>query len=123
MSGLAVCVGCGRHVRPADSTCPFCGSAIGSSPGVTRLPTAISVALGLALTGCPGAAVALYGASPSDRVDTAQETGGVDNDQDGFYAESSGGADCDDDDASVNPDATETAGDGVDSNCDDEDDT
>lgn len=41
----------------------------------------------------------------------------TDNDGDGFAVED----DCNDEDASVNPDAEETIGDGIDSNCDDED--
>ncbi|MSP54148.1 MAG: hypothetical protein EXR69_00850 [Myxococcales bacterium] len=81
------------------------------------------MALGLALTGCSGMAQALYGIVPSDQIDTAHETGGVDQDSDGYYAESSGGEDCNDEDAAVHPTATETTGDGVDSNCDGEDDT
>ena len=41
----------------------------------------------------------------------------TDNDDDGFAVED----DCNDEDASVNPDAEETIGDGIDSNCDGED--
>ena len=44
----------------------------------------------------------------------------TDNDNDGWAQED---GDCDDDNADVNPDAEETPGDGVDSNCDGEDDT
>jgi hypothetical protein len=44
----------------------------------------------------------------------------TDADGDGYYAEQD---DCDDDDADVHPDADETPGDGIDSNCDGEDDT
>jgi len=48
------------------------------------------------------------------------ETGrDTDDDGDGYTL---GEGDCDDADAEVNPAATETAGDGVDSNCDGEDD-
>ena len=54
----------------------------------------------------------LYGA---DIVDTAY----MDNDGDGY---SPADGDCDDDNADVNPGADETPGDGVDSNCDGEDD-
>ena len=43
----------------------------------------------------------------------------VDNDNDGFFATN----DCDDNDHSIYPGAPETAGDGVDSNCNDDDNT
>lgn len=48
------------------------------------------------------------------------DTAYVDNDGDGWSVD---GGDCNDDDANIHPEATETAGDGVDSNCDGEDDT
>jgi hypothetical protein len=49
--------------------------------------------------------------------------GGGDADEDGYVSEDQGGDDCDDDDPSVHPDADEVPGDGLDSNCDGEDDT
>ncbi len=45
---------------------------------------------------------------------------GTDADGDGFYDNA---LDCDDDDPDVHPDATETPADGIDSNCDGDDDT
>ena len=67
--------------------------------------------LGLALTGCPedlDDVQALYGAAQTDA------------DDDGYFAEND---DCDDTDPDIHPDAEETPGDGVDSNCNDDDDT
>jgi hypothetical protein len=69
--------------------------------------------LGLGLSACSGGnrdVVALYG---------VPDTGFVDEDGDGWRAAD----DCDDTDDTINPDAEETAGDGVDSNCNDDDDT
>jgi hypothetical protein len=88
-------------------TCPHCGD----SRCAKKPAGALAAALLLGLAGCDGGAAvggeAEYGVTL------------VDADQDGFYE----GEDCDDSDPAVNPDAEETAGDGVDSNCDGEDDT
>lgn len=72
-----------------------------------------------ALSGCgpfvTDGLIAAYGVAETGMFDT-----GGDVDADG-YTRSDG--DCDDHDAAVYPGATETIGDGVDSNCDGEDDT
>ncbi|MEZ4321275.1 MAG: MopE-related protein [Myxococcota bacterium] len=99
---LRTCGACGGlgHRR-----CPDCGALIEAS-GAT---SAVAVLLALGLGACNGedTSVALYGAPATD------------DDGDGYYL----GDDCDDSDADIHPDATETPGDGVDSNCDGEDDT
>ena len=57
-----------------------------------------------------------YSAEPAYGVPTSE----TDMDGDGW---SPFDGDCDDEDPAINPGATETAGDGIDSNCDGEDDT
>jgi hypothetical protein len=108
MSKLYYCSKCHEHHLASHD----CHSAQPSKP-VGGL--AIMTLLGL--TACdakPSDTVrALYGA---DIVDTAY----MDFDGDGY---SPADGDCDDDNADVNPGADETPGDGVDSNCDGEDDT
>ncbi|MFK7926828.1 MAG: putative metal-binding motif-containing protein [Myxococcota bacterium] len=69
----------------------------------------LGVALGAAGCGNFGTAHAMYG---------AEFTLDVDADGDGY----TDNVDCDDDNADIHPDATEVAGDGIDSNCDGEDD-
>jgi hypothetical protein len=96
-------------------SCPHCGM---DKVCRSNLLPAAALLLGLTagLTACPG-----VGPQPDYGIaETGFETGTpVDADGDGFNASE----DCDDQDASVNPDAEETPGDGVDSNCDGEDDT
>lgn len=73
----------------------------------------------LGLVGC-GDKTMDSGATPQPAYGVAVETGFIDDDDDGF-SEMDG--DCDDSDPTVHPEAKETPGDGVDSNCDGEDDT
>jgi hypothetical protein len=118
MARLHTCSSCGAYVRPTTA-CPTCGTA---SFGVGAR-SAAAVLLGLALTGCP----------PSDKDDTSGDTAttvvalygveATDDDGDGYPSVDSGGDDCNDTNPAIHPDATETAGDGVDSNCDGDDDT
>jgi len=109
------CPECATFRRADGSDCPGCGS--------TRVVGKVSVAAaalmaGLAVTGCigpggggDGDAVALYGVPDTSVFE--------DNDGDGYNSDE----DCDDDDPDIHPDAEEIAGDGVDSNCNDDDDT
>lgn len=88
-------------------SCPHCGEKA-SSP---RIPTAIAV-LGLSMAALsPGCATAMYGIVSEEVVRPE------DGDLDGY-----GEDDCDDANPDIYPGAQETAGDGVDSNCDGEDD-
>ncbi len=113
---LEMCGACGRHHLTTLSACPHCGAARGIGG---RSLTPAAALLGLALVACggddttddTGTIQALYGVPDSGQWD--------DNDQDGY---SPADGDCDDEDETRHPGATETAGDGVDSDCDGEDD-
>lgn len=99
---LVSCARCSRHHAPG-TPCPHCATEPTWAGG-----RALTVLLGLAITGS-GCFVGqtLYGGPDT-----------VDADGDGVWA----GQDCDDGDPAVHPGATETAGDGVDSDCDGQDD-
>ncbi|MFT5584669.1 MAG: hypothetical protein ACI9VR_002254 [Cognaticolwellia sp.] len=105
---LTACTSCGTPTH-SERACAHCSaSPMGSS---TPLLAGAVALLGLGIGACTDkSVVALYG---------APDSGYVDADQDGSPAR----LDCDDENADIFPDAPETAGDGVDSNCNGEDDT
>ena len=109
MTEMLPCSRCASPVQSNALGCPYCGAA--SSTQEVR-PAALLM-LGLSLSACEQIAQPEYGVAITD-------TGWIDNDGDGFTPQD---GDCDDNNPDINPDAEETAGDGVDSNCDGEDDT
>ena len=126
MSKLYLCNICGEH-HTAEDGCP-----VGPSKKVTVGGIALAALLGLTACGEPedkdtGATDDTSVEDTDTAVDTAvgvmygvPDSGFWDNDGDGYSPED---GDCDDDNPDINPDAREIAGDGVDSNCNGEDDT
>jgi len=132
MPRLSPCPVCGNHVIVGSRHCPHCEAAFGPTGAPLSLGPAALV-LGLVLTAtaaCP--ATPKYGDTGDPCSD---EEWYADSDGDGYGDPAtlqtggcgpvglvSDGTDCDDTDADIHPDATETAGDGVDANCDTRDD-
>ncbi len=116
---LPVCSICGQYVRVGAERCPFCKAVLLQAPPGLRMPSASSVALGLSLVSLSACFVGVskYGVASTGNFETGD---GEDDDNDGYL---DGEGDCDDENADIHPDAEETPGDGVDSNCDGEDDT
>lgn len=113
---LRTCCFCGTPAR-AQQACPECGKSC-NSPKLTNA----ALLLGLSLAACNGGTES----SSTKESQTFQAEYGaamVDEDGDGYQPVSEGGDDCDDTNKDIHPGATETAGDGVDSNCDGSDDS
>ena len=111
---LVPCPSCAELVREGSCVCPHCGT---HHPCKSRALARAALLLGIGLAGCDG------GTTTTDDTEMVQAdySGAVtaDHDEDGY----TDGVDCNDDDPNIHPDATETPGDGVDSNCNNDDDT
>ena len=119
MAKLYYCSKCQEHHYTTDKCTPK------TPPSTPKISAGIALVALLGLTACSD-----EDKDTSDGDDTAMVSDtstmalyGVpftDNDYDGWAQED---GDCDDDNAEVNPDAEETPGDGVDSNCNGDEDT
>ena len=130
MRKLYACSKCGEH-HYRNTACTIKGPKPVSMSGI-----ALATLLGLTACGDEDKDTSTSDTSVTDTAedtdtdledDTAiavmygvPDTGSWDNDGDGYTPED---GDCDDNNAEINPDASEIAGDGVDSNCNGEDDT
>jgi hypothetical protein len=112
---LLPCLRCSTPIPSALESCPCCGAALNSGAGETVRPASVLL-MGLSLMACNDKLLL----QPEYGVAITLDTGHVDDDEDG-YAEVDG--DCDDSNPDIHPEAVETPGDGIDSNCDGADDT
>ena len=122
---MIICNDCGLHRFNDNTACPHCIALPCRNSGRTQR-MGIALLMGFTAIGC--------GDKDNDSgLDTGEsvvqsEPGSeppygvpeLDADGDGFYADQD---DCDDSDPDINPDAEEIPGDGIDSNCNGEDDT
>ena len=114
---LTLCDTCLQHHLATDPQCPRCAEGSSATPGLPKPSLRLTTLMGLGLN------VAVFGCV-SDKYGMGEtgfgaDEGAADMDGDGYDEYD----DCDDDDPDIHPEAEETPGDGVDSNCDGNDDT
>ena len=149
---MKLCTHCNLHNQIDAQTCHFCNRTLGAASSKKRKPLRTAILLGVVTTGViMGCGEAKYGVpevdndgdgfasiidcDDSDPAVGAEELRYLDADGDGFgdvsevsyFCEEEEGwvieaGDCDDENTAIHPDAEETPGDGVDSNCNDLDD-
>lgn len=121
---MKACANCGCYCRPDESRCPHCESGFEAAsselPHHSRAAAALLLGLSLGMNGCVGQSKYGVPDSMAQAEYGVPDTAYVDDDGDGWAVRD---GDCDDTNSAIHPEATETPGDGIDSNCNDEDDT
>ncbi len=111
---MKTCPNCRAVYKTTETSCPHCNN---TKPQRPLIPTAVLLGLGSIglMSGCKQEPIeALYGVAwDSGELD-------IDEDGDGFSIQD---GDCNDNDATIHPQAEETPDDDVDQNCDGEDNT
>ena len=121
---LLPCSVCAELVLEGSCSCPHCGEKHPCHARQLSRAAAL-LGLGLALSACETKDGDSAGDSPTYTTYTGTEADysavetHPDDDGDGYEAD----IDCDDSDPNIHPEAVETPGDGVDSNCNEDDDT
>ena len=108
---LQACPSCGTHNRDGACACLGCGAKLGTC----RTAHPAAALLGFVLGGCVGTEKIPDAQPPYGLPDTESVS---DQDGDGFSVRQ---GDCNDQDASVFPGAEDPVGDGLDTDCDNED--
>jgi hypothetical protein len=109
---MFICTSCGEAHQADEPTCPHCSHGERRKRGTSLSAAFLLGAMGVACDLTSNETQPLYGA--------AMDTGEMDMDGDGFTPNN---GDCDDMDESIHPEAEEILDDGVDQNCDGEDNT
>lgn len=117
MQTLLDCQSCSGFVPPGAALCPCCGESVAPKAAPISRVTPLRAALGLAATGLMAVSLmACYGLPMCDSNDK------VDNDKDNYFKDVAScyvdEPDCDDTNPNIHPGADDTAGDGIDQNCD-----
>jgi len=127
MNSILTCNECSGFIPSTEASCPNCSTSVSISKWIGPLKAVVTVATGAALamtlSACYGSPCAAGGNDChfNDRP-VPQEPcreGEVDNDEDGFCGE----YDCDDSNPDIHILADEIPNDGVDQNCNGEDNT
>lgn len=117
---MKACASCGCYCHGHEDRCPHCDASFGAGMP-TRAAAAVLLSLAIGMNGCvSGSKYGSPDSGPQAEYGVPDTSANADADEDGWTPAE---GDCDDSDASIHPEATETPDDGVDSNCNEDDNT